>query len=149
MAKLELSQAEADALLAMEKFSTSSTPVRLPGLGGRLELNFRDISHQEDFAINFTRSSILLEKRNHHLRGRRVIGLARLDLDGPPHRNPDGVEVGPRHLHYYREGYGLKFAREVPDELFRDLSDSLMTLEDFMSYCCVTTPPVIDRELFS
>jgi hypothetical protein len=30
----------------------------------------------------------------------------RLDLDGPPHRNPDDQEIPCPHLHIYRAGYG-------------------------------------------
>lgn len=92
---------------------------------------------------------INLSKRNYHFRARQVIGLARLDLDGPPHRNPDGVEIGPRHLHLYREGFALKWAFEIPESQFSNLDDAAVTLEDFMRFCNVVEFPRIRRGLFS
>lgn len=52
-------------------------------------------------------------------RARESIVLARLDFDAK-HRNPDGTVVGVPHLHLYREGYGDKFAYEVPENMLKD-----------------------------
>lgn len=133
----------------MPKFTAGTDPVRLPDLGGSIHMPFVGQDKREEFVVSFTRSSISLVKRNHHLRGRRVIGLARLDLDGPGHRNPDGVEVGPRHLHVYREGFGLKYAFDIPAGVFNDLDDAFVTLEDFLGYCRVMTAPPLRPSLFS
>lgn len=149
MAEHDLSWDEGKALLVMDKITASTEPVALPDTGGRADMPFTCTAKREEFVISFTRSSISLVKRNHHLRGRRVVGLARLDLDGPGHRNPDGEEIGPRHLHVYREGFGLKYAIEVPDGLFRDMDDPMVTLEDFLRYCHVVTPPEFKKSLFS
>ena len=75
--------------------------------------------------------------------------LVRIDLGGPPHRNPDGEEVGTPHIHVYREGYGDKWAFPVPGDRFRELADVWTTLEDFLRYCNVTRPPDISRGLFT
>lgn len=149
MADHNIPEAEAAALLTMDKITASSEPVELPDLGGRTDMPFVSTDRREEFVVSFTRSSISLEKRNHHMRGRKIIGLARLDVDGPPHRNPDGEEIGPRHLHVYREGYGLKYAVEIPDGLFRNLDDLAITLEDFFKYFHVITPPEFKKSLFS
>lgn len=149
MADHDIPEAEANALLTMDKVTASSEPIALPDLGGRTDMPFVSTDEREEFVVSFTRSSISLEKRNHHMRGRKIIGLARLDVDGPPHRNPDGQEIGPRHLHVYREGYGLKYAVEIPDGLFRNLDDLATTLEDFLKYCHVITPPEFKKSLFS
>lgn len=146
---MDITEEEVRALLAMEKLSTNVEPIELPDLGGRADMQFSSHDRREEFCISFTRSSILLEKRSHHLRGRKIIGLARLDLDGPGHRNPDGVEVGPRHLHIYRQGYGLKFAIEVPQSQFPNMDDPLATLEDFFRYSNVVSPPTINKGLFT
>jgi len=146
MAEILLKQSEGDALLAMEKMASGNDPVSFPGIGETLDIHLHGEGGQEEFVLNYTRSSINISKRNHHLRVRTVIGLARLDLDGPPHRNPDGQEVGPRHLHLYREGYGLKWAFEVPANRFSDLNDALATLKDFMRFCNVVGMPDIRKE---
>ncbi len=149
MAELLLTQAEGDALLAMEKISAANLEIDLPDLGGSIDLNFISRNGREEFVLNYTRHTINLSKRNHHFRGRKVVGLARLDLDGPTHRNPDGQEIGVRHLHLYREGYGLKWAFEIPDEKFSNLDDAFKTLEEFMLFCNIVQLPNIKRSLFS
>ncbi|NQU21722.1 MAG: hypothetical protein HQ567_10595 [Candidatus Nealsonbacteria bacterium] len=70
--------------------------------------------------------------------------MLRLDVDGPPHQNPDGEEMPSPHLHVYREGYGDKWAVPVPAE-FTDTSDLVCTLRDFMKYCNVQECPSIQR----
>lgn len=150
MAELLLTQAEGDALLALEKVAvTNGGDVDLPDLGGAIVLNFVSHNRREDFVLNYKQHTINLSKRNHHFRGRKVVGLARLDLDGPPHRNPDGQEIGARHLHLYKEGYGLKWAFEIPADRFTNLDDAFQTLEDFMRYCNIVQFPRIRRSLFS
>ena len=80
-------------------------------------------------------------------RARHVVVLVRLDLGGPPHRNPDDEEIGTPHLHVYRAGYGDKWAFPVPPDRFRDLTDVPKTLEDFLRYRNVTQPPRINLGL--
>ncbi len=149
MTELDISELEAQQLIEMDKVSTSPERLALPDLGGKVIMPFRSPDGREEFCISLSRSSFSLEKRNYHLRGRKIIGLARLDLDGPGHRNPDGEEIGPRHLHVYRQGYGLKFAVEIPKALFRNLDNMLVTLEDFFRYCHVISPPEIKASLFT
>ena len=150
MAKLLLTQAEGDALLGLEKVAVDSSGyIDLPDLGGTIGLDFISHNGREEFVLNYTRHSINLSKRNHHFRGRKVIGLVRLDLDGPPHHNPDGQEVSARHLHLYMEGYGLKWAFEIPTDRFTNIDDAFQTLKDFMRYCNIIQFPRIRRSLFS
>jgi hypothetical protein len=149
MTDLILTQQEGDELFAMAKVAVASDPVDLPDFGGRAEFALASKDRREEFVINFTRNHIKLSKRSHHLRGRKVFGLCRLCLDGSPHRNPDGEELGARHMHIYRQGFGLKFAVDLPDGVFRDLDDGLTTIEDFMRYCNVVELPNFRRSLFT
>lgn len=150
MAELLLTQAEGDALLALEKIAVANEKeIDLPDFGGAIEFNFISKNRREEFVLNYTRHTINFSKRNHHFRCRKVVGLARLDLDGPTHRNPDDQEVGARHLHLYREGHGLKWAFEVPVDKFKNLDDAFQTLEDFMDFCNVVEAPRIRRSLFT
>ena len=144
-----LTQAEGDALIAISKEARSSEIIKFPSLGGKIELELISEDKKEEFVLNYTRYSINLSKRNHHLRTRKAIGLVRLDLDGPPHRNPDGEEIGSRHLHLYKEGYGMKWAVSIPEDAFKNLDNAYDTLSDFMIYCNIISFPSISKDLFS
>ena len=71
--------------------------------------------------------------------------LVRLDFGGAPHRNPDGKEILSPHLHIYREGFGDKWAFEIPTDKFSHIEDPWETLQDFMQYCNIIDPPNIQR----
>jgi len=142
-----LSQNDADALLRMEKVPASQDPFQFPDLGGRTEVPLMSRDKREHFSLDINRKRITLTT-GYQTRARQVIVLARLDF-AAPHRNPDGSEVGVPHLHLYREGYGDKWAFEVPAGLLSRPEDAWQVLQDFMLYCCVVEQPNIVRGLFS
>jgi len=143
MTELDLTQAEADALLAMEKLSEPSEITNFPVLGERIEIPLVSSNKREKFILDVSRSELVIVKGKYQNRARQVIALARLDFGGKPHRNPDDEEVPAPHLHLYRQGYGDKWAVPVPAEKFRDLSNLQTTFEDFMGFCNITKPPAI------
>ena len=145
----EVTQAEADALLAMEKHRMSEQASRWPDLGRKLTVDLLSVDKRERFQLDMTSSQIKLSKFTFQNRARTTVILARLDIDGAPHRNPDDVEISATHLHLFREGYGDKWAYPVPPEVFTDLSSHWACLQDFMRYCNITKPPDFDRGLFS
>jgi len=147
MAEINLTQAEANALIAMEKHRVGDTRYSYPLPGELISAPLASPDKREQFLLDVRRGRIDLLKVTHQNRGRAVVVLVRLDLGGPPHRNPDGEEVPCPHFHIYREGFGDKWALPVPAERFPDLSDYWRTLQDFMGYCNVTKPPVIDKVL--
>jgi len=149
MADINLTQAEADALIAMEKHRASEDRADFPMGGQSVVMQLYSADKREQFLLDLSRGRIDLLKVKMQNRGRQVVVLARLDLGGAPHRNPDDEEVPLPHLHVYREGYGDKWAMPVPAELFRDTADVWATLEDFMRFCNITLPPYIDRGLFT
>ena len=51
----------------------------------------------------------------------------RLDLDGPPHRNPDEAEIPCPHLHIYSEGFGDKWAMAAPADRYSNTLDLFST----------------------
>lgn len=149
MATTELTQAEADALLALEKRRVDGTEWDYPDLGGRVTVPLVSVDRREQFLLDLRRARIDLTKGTYQNRGRQVVILARLDFGGAPHRNPDGEEIGSPHLHLYREDFGDKWAFPVPDDRFADLSDPWQTLRDFMRFCNIVDPPLLRRGLFT
>ena len=149
MADLNLTQAEADALIGLEKHRVNDDPTDFPMGGEAVVVPLTSHDKREQFQLDLSRGRIDLKKIKMQNRGRQVVVLVRLDLGGPPHRNPDDEEIPTPHLHIYREGYGDKWAQPVPETLFRDTSDIWKSLEDFLRFCNVTRPPDIQRGLFT
>jgi len=96
-----------------------------------------------------TRAQIKLTKATYQNRARQAIILMRLDLDGPPHRNPDGTEIHCPHLHTYREGFGDKWASAAPVDRYSDTMDLFSTCEAFLQHCNITGPSKMQKGLFS
>ena len=149
MAELNLTQAEADALIAMEKHRVNEDRSDFPMGGQSLALPLHSPDKREHFLLDLSRGRIDLLKVKMQNRGRQVVVLVRLDLGGAPHRNPDDEEIPAPHLHVYREGYGDKWAIPVPADRFTTTSDLWTTLDEFMRFCNITQPPHIERGLFT
>ena len=89
MPDVSLTQADADALLAMEKHRADDSIHDYPGMGGALRIPLQSPDKRELFMLDITRSGIKLTKGTYQNRARGVVILARLDFGGAPHRNPD------------------------------------------------------------
>lgn len=149
MADMNLTQAEADALIALAKHRVDATEWDYPDLGGVISIPLVSANRREQFLLDLRRGRIDLAKGTYQNRGRQVVVLVRLDFGGAPHRNPDGEEIGSPHLHLYREGCGDKWALPVPGGRFTDLGDPWRMLEDSMRFCNIVQPPIIRRGLFT
>jgi len=113
----------ADRLMAMEKRAVDEKEWLFPAPGDRVAIPLISLDKRESFMLDVTRAQIKLTKATYQNRARAAIILMRLDLDGPPHRNPDGVEIPCPHLHIYREGYGDKWAIGAPVATYTDTLD--------------------------
>jgi len=149
MADINLTQAEADSLIAMEKHRLDDTVVLFPSPGERISIPLTSQDKRENFMLDLTRSQIKLTKATYQNRARQAIVLMRLDLDGPAHRNPDDTEIPCPHLHIYREGYGDKWAVVAPADIYITSGSLFSLFQAFMRHCNITTPPVFEVGLFS
>lgn len=141
-----LSQQEADALLAMEKVPMMDHRPLFPMPGAKIEVELQGQFGREPFLLDVSRGRIKLTKATYQNRAKQIVVLARVDIDGPLHRNPDGEEIPCPHLHVYREHYGVKWAQPLP-ATFTDASDLWQTLQDFCRFCNVTGPTPVERGL--
>ena len=149
MADINLTQDEADNLIAMEKRSVDEKDWLFPAPGDRVAIPLTSLDRRENFMLDVTRAQLILTKASYQNRARAAIILMRLDLDGRPHRNPDGEEVPCPHLHIYREGFGDKWAIPAPVARYANTLDLFSTFDAFMQHCNVTDPPRIQKGLFS
>jgi hypothetical protein len=144
-----LTQVEADALFAIEKYRVDEERWRLPDMGGFLIVPLVSIDGAEAFYLDISRSQFNLAKGKIQNRVRKTIVLARIDFGGAPHRNPDDEEIACPHIHLYREGFGDRWASPILPEIFTQPTDHWQTLVDFMVFCNITRPPKFDRGLFT
>lgn len=148
MADINLTQAEADALLTMEKHRVNEEHHTFPTVGQALTVPLQSSDRREAFLLDLSRGRIDLAKVMMQNRARQVVVLARIDLAGPPHRNPNYEEIPCPHLHVYREGFGDKWAKPLPSDLFSNPANAWTTFQEFMQFCRITQPPHIERGLF-
>lgn len=141
-----LTQAEADALIAMVKRFVEKATVRFPMPGELREIEVKSEDGRESFLIDVNRrGKIKVSKCPYQERYSVIEILLRLDIDGPTHDNPDGAEVPCPHLHIYREGFADKWAFPLPAGRFTDTADLVKAFREFLEYCNVADIPAIQR----
>jgi len=150
---MPLTQAEAEQLLTMPKALIDASPIELT-LTLTLD-QYRDlisVYRREAFILTIERGRRKRTRLKYQTRARKIVILARLDLDGAPHRNPDDAPYRPgewlegTHLHLYREGFEDRVAFEpadVQDRPFQNTQDAVKSLEDFLRFCGVVSWPPI------
>jgi hypothetical protein len=76
-----------------------------------------------------------------------VINLFRIDIEGPPHTNPDSTEVPCPHIHIYKEGYDDKWAYPLASEINTNTDDLVQVLIDFLEYNNIHNPPKVVTQM--
>lgn len=153
---MSLSQVEADALLAMPKGLREHDFLELSQTAP-MDSDWTLLSHdrREEFILTIERGKRKAIRLKYQTRARKVIVLARLDINGRPHRNPEGQSYRPgewlreNHLHLYREGFEDRVAfrlGEVPGFPFSFATD-LDGLVRFLTFCHVQPVPTIQATL--
>lgn len=148
MGDIELTQEDADHLIAMEKHRADEEQRGFPQAGESVSAPLVSADGREEFVMDLYRGRIDLGKVTYQTRARKVEPLVRLDL-GNDHRNPDGEEVPGPHIHVYREGYGLRWAHAVDPSDFPNVEDLWEAYGSFLEYCRISRPPRIERTLFT
>ena len=154
---MPLAQAEANALLQMPKAFIDAAPLdfsRTQPLS--YERALLSLDRREEFLFDFERGRRNRARLKYQTRGREVVILARLDLDGPAHRNPPdsphrpGQRLPCPHFHVYTENFEDRIAyapADVHGLNLRDAANGLFCLEDFLRYCAVQPIPQIQQTL--
>ena len=144
-----ITQNEADDLLELEKSRIDDTAITYPNEKLAISIPLQSIDRRENFILDLSRGKVNLLKGKYQTRARQVVVLARLDFGGAPHRNPDGEKIMSPHLHLFREGFDDKWAFPLDPKQFVDPTDQWQTLDDFMLFCKIMTPPIFQRGLLT
>lgn len=143
MTDFNIRQEEADLLIEMRKFRKNDLQYNFPGPGGEIRVPIQSEDKRINFHLDIGRGRIDLSSFKYQNRVHQIIILVRVDTSMKPHRNPDGsLIIGP-HLHRYQEGYGTKWATELPRDLFPSFTDRWELLRSFLNYCNIVEPPII------
>lgn len=117
----------------------------------------QSVDRRERFLPAVERGQRKRIRLKYQTRARKVIVLARLDLNGPAHQNPPDDSTyrpnerlsGP-HMHLYRENFEDRIAYElsdVPRLIIRDLGSSVSCLEDFLRFSGMSRWPAIQMTI--
>lgn len=138
-----LTQAEADQFMQMVKhfIRRPATITIPPGVDDTYEL--AGPNNKETFLLDVWRGTLRLSKLKYQNRVQTAVILVRLDVDGAPHTNPDGVRLSGTHMHLFREGFDDKWAYPVDHSLFSTLSDPGGTFHHFCAFCKIEAPPPV------
>ena len=144
--ELELTQAQADALLRVGKIflDKSSIVVNRP-------FNFRrdlqSVANQEDkFYLNVSQTSIEFSKYSTTTRFF-SIPLARACIsEDAIHENPDGEMIRGPHIHIYKEGYNDCFAEPLEKHGFTT-TEIANFLDEFLKYCFIEKIDIVDQRI--
>jgi hypothetical protein len=152
-----LAQAEADSLLGMAKEFLDDDPLEFCQTQPmNNERWLRSLDRREQFILTVERGRRRRIRLKYQTRARKVIVLARMELNGPAHWNPPespyrpGERLDGTHVHLYRENFEDRIAYAIPDVpglMARDLGNGLMCLEDFLRFCGVGRWPNIQLTL--
>lgn len=154
---MALTQAEADHLLHLPKVFLDQSPIEFtltePMDQERL---LRSTDRREEFVLTLERGNRKRLRLKYQTRARDVIVLARLELNGPRHRNPPespykaGQWISGTHIHIYREGLDDRVAYELedaPEWSDNQTADGIAVLERFLRFCAVTAWPPIQTAM--
>lgn len=142
-----IAENEAEHLLKMPKQQENQTArYPFPTHGGKVEIPLVSLDRRENFIFHVNRKRIVLST-TYQTRTKSSIVLARLDFDAP-HLNPDGRKVGVPHLHYYREGYGDRWATDQISFL-KGSETTKEIIDAFFEHCNIVGKINLDLDLFS
>ena len=138
-----LTQKEADELINLIKILLEYKSIAIPIMGDQKKVVLKDKeSGKIRFTVDMQRKSYNIHKITYQTRINSEI-LLRLDIEGPPHPNPDGTEIDGPHIHIYREGCSDSWAYPLNDVIQTDQTDLAKVLVDFLKYNHVENIPEI------
>ncbi len=132
-----ISQQEIEYLLQVLKDLIDVQPLTFPSFSESKQYQVVSEDGRNKFIIDADRKGhINLSKCTFQERNSVNI-LLRLDLSGRPHTNPDGEELPCPHLHIMKENCGTSWAYPLPEDIFTNTSDLLLSFINFLEYCKV------------
>lgn len=118
----------------IKQIRTKENTIPFPQPGKHLKIEVEDENRNENFIIDVNRKGASLKITKCTFQTRHLIPIIRIDIDGPPHPNPDGTIIPCPHIHLYKEGYNLRIAYPLEKEMIADTNNLLEILIRFLEY---------------
>lgn len=142
-----MTDADFHRLMSVRKYFEQT--VVLPAVGGTGTWQLSGATSGDRFFLDINRKG-KLELTKYTIQNRYVITrqpLVRVDIDSPPHINPDGTKKSRNHIHLFRESgseHGnLPWAYEFDEidglEIFLSRLDFMSVFDGFCNYCNIDT----------
>jgi hypothetical protein len=129
-----LSDIEFQRLLDLQKRFDNLKRIVLPVAGKSVRFDIVCEEPDAQFILDFDRSGRIELKHKTQLRYHTAVVLVRIDINAPPHMNPDDQLIGRNHIHLYREGYDDKWAYDISSVIPR-YHDGVTVTEIFQLFC--------------
>ena len=153
---MSLTQIEADLLFKMPKaFADEVAVVDFPHVQAfAAEYTLHGIGYREQFILDLERGNLKRARLKFQTRAHKIVVLARLDIDGRPHRNPPNAphraneRFTGTHLHLYREAFGDRVAylpEDLPGFAIPTDGNDVSWLVAFLGFCNVVKKPAIQE----
>lgn len=154
-----LAQLEADSLHRLDKEFETADGIWFPlNTPFDIERGLLSADRRERFILTMERTRRRRIGLKFQTRARKIVILARLDIDGPAHRNPwnsphrPGERIPCPHLHLYHEAFGTGIAyklEDVPGYVASEWDNGTSWLMDFLHFCRVNPAsiPAIQVEI--
>ncbi|MBC3798462.1 DUF6978 family protein [Acetobacterium tundrae] len=136
-------------LLSLAKQFDDAT-IKLPTVGETKILHATSCYSTEKFIVDTDRrGKIELKKIKLQNRHSTKELLLRVEIDCPPHTNPDYSETSRNHIHIYKEGYDLRWAYDLEtfhDVYFKNIYTFDTVFIDFCKLCNIQLEETIEMQ---
>lgn len=134
-----LTQDEIDMMIEELKWIKEKDVIGFPNFDHKLTYELESEFNPKSYLLDANRKGSLDPmKISYQFRFRASNVIIRLDLNGPPHTNPDSTEVGRNHIHIAREGYNARWAYALPDDVLNNSDDLIDIFKWFLSRCNIS-----------
>jgi len=120
--------------MSLDKTFLHAKSLKLPHEQSFKKYDIKSVNTKDTFLMRYDRRGRYELKHKSLLTQGNDFKLVRLEVNAPPHQNPDGYITSRNHIHVYKEGYELSWAYEL-NEIFSLNFDKATTLELFTLFC--------------
>lgn len=139
-----------NTLASMKKQFVYQKNVQVPHDKQFETYKIKSYATKDKFFLYYDRRGTYELKQKGQIQYKKDFSMIRMEVNAPPHINPDGSAVSRNHIHIYKEGYELRWAYELSDILKFSSNDTtpLNLFISFCEYCKIDISNISKQEVF-